>query len=250
VRELVEANNHTIEVTSFRKRLLAWGQKHFRPFPWRCTADPYRVLIAEVMLHRTQASQVVPVYEQFIARYSDVATLAKAKREELRKSLRPLGLHWRIDLMHEMASDLMVRFHGQVPQEKGELLSLPGVSEYIASAVLCFAWNSPQPLIDTNTVRVTGRCSGWQQRIPLVATASFATSSRRLSRQRNRSFIIMHFWILQLSSVSNDNLRTVKDVRYRDSARRAAAAWESRIEMRNYMLFTRGAISKHAFRIP
>ena len=160
MRELVEANNHTIEVTSFRKRLLAWGQKHFRPFPWRCTADPYRVLIAEVMLHRTQASQVVPVYEQFIARYSDVATLAKAKREELRKSLRPLGLHWRIDLMHEMASDLMVRFHGQVPQEKGELLSLPGVSEYIASAVLCFAWNSPQPLIDTNTVRVTGRLFG------------------------------------------------------------------------------------------
>jgi A/G-specific adenine glycosylase len=34
---------------------------------------------------------------------------------------------------------------------------LDGVSEYIASAVRCFAWGIPEPLIDTNTVRVIGR---------------------------------------------------------------------------------------------
>jgi A/G-specific adenine glycosylase len=116
--------------------------------------------MAEVMLHRTQASQVVPVYERFIAHYPDVSTLANATREELHKALRPLGLHWRIDLIHDMASDLMVRFDGKVPREKDDLLTLPGVSEYIASAVLCFGWNHPQALIDTNTVRVAGRLFG------------------------------------------------------------------------------------------
>ena len=67
------------------------------------------------------------------------------------------GVRWRIDLIHEMVGELMERFDGQVPREKADLLSLPGVSEYIAGAVRCFAWNLPEPLIDTNTVRVVGR---------------------------------------------------------------------------------------------
>ena len=116
--------------------------------------------MAEVMLHRTQASQVVPIYEQFIKRYPTVSTLAKAKRKTLHDVLYPLGLHWRIDLIPDMTSDLMVNFNGRVPREKEALLTLSGISEYIASAVCCFAWNQPQPLIDTNTVRVIGRLFG------------------------------------------------------------------------------------------
>ena len=59
-----------------------------------------------------------------------------------------------------MAIQLVERFGGQVPQSKTDMLSLPGVSEYIASAVRCFAWNLPEAIIDTNTVRVVGRVFG------------------------------------------------------------------------------------------
>jgi len=158
--EIIEAGGHMINTIAFRKALIAWGREHFRPFPWRLTKDPYRILMAEVMLHRTQASQVAPVYERFIERYPDMPELARATKEELHDALYSLGLHWRIDLIHEMAADLMTRFDGQVPHEKVALLSLPGVSEYIAGAVRCFAWNQPEPLIDTNTVRVVGRLFG------------------------------------------------------------------------------------------
>jgi A/G-specific adenine glycosylase len=160
VAEIVEADNHKVNAVAFRKRLISWGRKHFRSFSWRLTDEPYRILMAEVMLHRTQASQVVPVYERFVARYPDVSALARTKRKALHSTLSSLGLHWRIDLVHDMAKDLMVHFNGQVPQEKDALLSLPGVSDYIASAVCCFAWNQKQPLIDTNTVRVIGRLFG------------------------------------------------------------------------------------------
>jgi A/G-specific adenine glycosylase len=158
--ESVEARGHTINATAFRKALLAWDRKHFRSFRQRSTENPYRILMAEVMLHRTQTSQVAPVYERFVERYPNVSTLAQTKRKELRELLHPLGLHWRIDLVYDMASDLMERFHGRVPRKKTDLLSLPGVNEYIASAVCCFARNQPQPLIDTNTVRVVGRLFG------------------------------------------------------------------------------------------
>ncbi len=155
--ELVEANNHILEVYPFRETLIKWGSENFRPYPWRFTNNPYHILIAEVMLHRTQAPQVLPVYESFIDKYPDIISLAKSKKEELHSILFSLGLRWRIDLIMDMALELFEKFDKQVPQEKTDLLSLPGVSEYVASAVRCFAWNLPEPIIDTNTVRVTGR---------------------------------------------------------------------------------------------
>ena len=155
--ELVEANNHILEVYPFREILIKWGSENFRSYPWRFTNIPYHILIAEVMLHRTQAPQVLPVYERFIDKYPDVISLVKSKREELHSILYSLGLRWRIDLIMDMALELLEKFDGRVPREKNDLLSLPGVSEYVASAVRCFAWTLPEPIIDTNTVRVTGR---------------------------------------------------------------------------------------------
>lgn len=155
--EQISAFEHTIDATSFRRDLIVWGNEHFRSFPWRFTSDPYQILIAEVMLHRTQASQVAPIYERFIEQYPDIASLSGATRDDLHHILYSLGLRWRIDLIIDMMNQINVRFAGQVPEEKTDLLSLPGVSGYVASAVRCFAWNLPDAIVDTNTVRITGR---------------------------------------------------------------------------------------------
>lgn len=158
----VKGGGRTVDAVAFRQALIAWGREHFRRFPWRLTEHPYRILMAEVMLHRTQASQVVPAYERFLECYPDVPALSQASKEEVHDILYSLGLRWRIDLIHAMAKELMTRFDGQVPSEKVDLLRLPGVSEYIAGAVRCFTWNLSEPLVDTNTVRVVGRIFGLQ----------------------------------------------------------------------------------------
>jgi A/G-specific adenine glycosylase len=157
---IIEANGHSIDSVSAGNQLLQWGPLNFRCFPWRTTNDPYKILMSEVMLHRTQAIQVVPVYKNFIDHYPDSGTLSKASIAELHGILYPLGLRWRIDLIHKMAADLIDKWKGHVPFEKSDLLSLPGVSDYISGAVRCFAWNQPEPLADTNTVRVIGRLFG------------------------------------------------------------------------------------------
>jgi len=130
--------------------------------------------MAEVMLHRTQVSQVVPVYESFISQYPNLSQFLQAGLTDLKASLQSLGLHWRIELLYQMGQTITERFGKQIPTEKDDLLSLPGVSKYIASAVRCFAWNLPEPLIDTNTVRIIGRVFGWEVK----------DSSRRNSRFR------------------------------------------------------------------
>jgi A/G-specific adenine glycosylase len=158
--EPVSANGHCVEAEDFRSSLVSWGRENFRRLPWRETRDLYEILVAEVMLHRTKAPQVLPVYRHFLQRYPTVEKLAGATRDDLHAALYSLGLRQRVDMFHDMAVEIMERFDGQVPAERGALLSLPGVSDYIAGAVRCFSLNEPEPLIDTNTVRVIGRVFG------------------------------------------------------------------------------------------
>ncbi|NUM43654.1 MAG: DNA-binding protein [Anaerolineales bacterium] len=160
MQKIVTENNHAVEPGIFQKALLSWGEQNFRPFPWRATDKPFYILLSELMLHRTQAKQVVPVYKNFIERFPDIETLSKASKAELQQTLYSLGLRWRIDLIYQMTKEIVTKFDGIIPQDKEELLSLSGISEYIAGALRCFSWNLPEPIADTNTIRIVGRIFG------------------------------------------------------------------------------------------
>lgn len=144
----------------FGENLLAWWRNNKRDFPWRNTADPYRILVSEILLHRTRADQVVPVYNEFIREFPTVKNLAKAKQARARKILHPLGLFWRNNLLKPLAMEIVNSYNGVVPWTIEQLESLPGVSKYIAAAVSCFAFGNQEPLLDTNTVRILGRVFG------------------------------------------------------------------------------------------
>lgn len=150
-------NDHSIPLSVYRQKLQAWGQKNRRDFPWRHTRDPYQILIAEMMLRRTRATQVEPVYSSFLKRYPHVHSLANASEDELAEALYSLGLAWRVPAFKELARVLVESYGGEVPYLYSRLLELPGVGDYVASAICCFAYEQPQRLIDTNTVRVAGR---------------------------------------------------------------------------------------------
>lgn len=156
----VTAGSHTIDASELRKDLIVWGKEHFRSFPWRYTDDAFAILIAEMMLRRTQARQVVNVYSSFIQRHPDPASLAAADPAEVASSLYSLGLAWRVPAFQKLAQAVVERHDGHVPASYDELLTLPGVGDYVASAVCCFAFGQPVIISDTNTVRVVGRLFG------------------------------------------------------------------------------------------
>ncbi len=64
-----------------QRRVLTWFDEHGRHLPWRETRDPYRTLVAEVMLQQTQTGRVTPAYETFL------------QRSELSGLMRPNGDH-------------------------------------------------------------------------------------------------------------------------------------------------------------
>ena len=80
------------KIQAFVKIITAWGAVHTRSFPWRETANPYNVLIAELMLHRTKAEQVLPVYNSFIAKIPSVRVLVKTPLSVVNNEIKSLGL--------------------------------------------------------------------------------------------------------------------------------------------------------------
>jgi len=173
----------------FGNSLLSWWRENRRQFPWRETRDAYRILVSEVMLHRTKADQVVPVYTAFVAKYPSINSLRDAPPRDVQLALRPLGLRWRITLVREMSKCIVNRFEGRIPEERDELESLPGVGPYIASAVRCFAFGHAEPLLDTNTVRVVGRVWGRRYSDGSRRSKEFRDlASSLIDRRRPREF--------------------------------------------------------------
>jgi len=151
---------HQDRIISFQQGLHQWWLTHARIFPWRCDRTPYRTLVAEMMLRRTRADQVVPVFERFIETYPMLTLAAQADPDVLRGVLYPLGLSWRIDNIIELLRQASERFGDALPMDMRELCTLPGVGDYVAGAVACFAGGQPVTIIDTNVVRVLGRVFG------------------------------------------------------------------------------------------
>lgn len=141
----------------FGEHLIAWYEDHGRAFPWRIARSPYRILVAERMLHRTQAIQVAGVYRLFLERYPDVPALAAAGPADVLSILAPLGLAWRFATFIPMARHLIDHHGGRGPATLEDLLTVPGVGPYTAAAVLAFAFDQPVAVVDTNTIRVAGR---------------------------------------------------------------------------------------------
>lgn len=144
-------------IDQLRNDLIFWGNKNFRKYEWRINRTPYTVLISEIMLHRTNAKQVVPVYHKFMTEYPYIGDLEKAKLQDIKESLKSLGLYWRAQKLYEMSKIIAQKYNCNIPDNMNNLVSLPGISNYIAGAIMCFGYLQPIAIIDTNIVRIIGR---------------------------------------------------------------------------------------------
>lgn len=155
MRELPES-----EVAEFRARLSGWGKNHFVQYPWREENRPlWQGLLAEAMLLRTRAEQVAPVFLEAVRRYPTIDALSLATDQDLRGLLAPLGLRWRADRFLALREEL-VAVGGDLPLDYARLRALPGVGDYVASAVLVLHADRPAVLVDSNVVRLVARYVG------------------------------------------------------------------------------------------
>ena len=121
-----------------RRALLRWYRNAGRhDLPWRQTHDPWQVLLAELMLQRTRADLVAPVYLETIRRWPTAQALGDANPAHARRVLSPLGLAHRSSRLQDAAQACA----GGVPRTYEGLIEIPGVGRYAATATLCLAFD-------------------------------------------------------------------------------------------------------------
>src|SRR4051794_28059079 len=82
-----------------RRQLLMWGRANFQHFAWRSEQNPWLTLVAELMLQRTRATQVEPIYLDFAARYPRAEDLVLEGPDAAETVTQRLGIHWRGPLL-------------------------------------------------------------------------------------------------------------------------------------------------------
>jgi A/G-specific adenine glycosylase len=141
----------------FRDRLLKWYRRHGRELPWRCTRDPYAILVSEVMLQQTQVRTVIPFYHEWLRKFPDFASLAQASEDQVLRNWQGLGYYARARNLQAASRIIMDRHGGKFPRATRQMEQLPGIGKYTAHAVASFAFNQSVPIVETNIARVLAR---------------------------------------------------------------------------------------------
>lgn len=153
-----------------RRNLLRWYDAHQRDLPWRRTDDPYAIWVSEMMLQQTRVETVRERYGDFLARFPDIAALARADEQDVLKAWEGLGYYRRARFLHRAAQTLHARGDATLPADLDALRALPGFGAYTAAAVASIAFDLPHAVVDGNVIRVIARYLGDDGDVTRAAT--------------------------------------------------------------------------------
>jgi A/G-specific adenine glycosylase len=158
---------------TFRRALLSWHKKNGRhTLPWRRTADPYAVLVSEVMLQQTQVATAIPYYEIWMRQFPNFTALAAASEREVLRAWQGLGYYTRARNLHACAQQVVAHHGGHLPETPAALAEFPGLGRYSANAIATFAFDQAVPIVEANIARLLCRLS--DMRVPIDTGAGRA----------------------------------------------------------------------------
>ena len=143
------------------KKILNWYDLNKRKLPWRKNVSQskkhYYTLVSEFMLQQTQVVTVIPYFNRFINKIPNLKKLSKIPDRELIKLWEGLGYYSRVRNLKKTAKIIISKYHGEIPNNYEDLISLPGIGNYTANAILAIAFNKSYIPLDGNIERVLKR---------------------------------------------------------------------------------------------
>ncbi len=109
------------------------------------------------MLQQTQVVTVIPYFNRFINKIPNLKKLSKIPDRELMKLWEGLGYYSRVRNLKKTAKIIISKYHGEIPNNYEDLISLPGIGNYTANAILAIAFNKSYIPLDGNIERVLKR---------------------------------------------------------------------------------------------
>ena len=143
------------------KKILNWYDNNKRSLPWRrkCSSKQkeYFTLVSEFMLQQTQVTTVIPYFNNFIKNIPNFEALAKVNETKLLRCWQGLGYYSRAKNLKKSARLIIDKYDGRLPDNYDELIKLPGVGDYTASAISAIAFNQQIIPLDGNIERLLKR---------------------------------------------------------------------------------------------
>ncbi len=142
-------------------KILNWYDFNKRSLPWRYNVSTqkrqYYTMVSEFMLQQTQVATVIPYFKRFIKEIPNLKVLATINNKKLLKLWEGLGYYSRARNLKKTAKLVIKKFNGKLPDNFEDLITLPGIGNYTASAILAIAFNKPYIPLDGNIERVLKR---------------------------------------------------------------------------------------------
>ena len=153
--------------------LLKWYKVNKRELPWRSLEDnnlptSYYIFISEYMLQQTTVGTVKKRFEEFVQKWPSLNALALISNSSILSFWSGLGYYSRATNLLKAAKEIKKHFNSEIPDTYDELITLPGVGDYTAKAILGIAYNQPTMPLDANIERILARIYGLREPIKKI----------------------------------------------------------------------------------
>ena len=147
--------------SAVREKLLAWYDENKREYPWRKTTNLYQILITEILLQKTIASNVNNFYDDFFKKYKDFSAIHNASINSLQSDIKSLGLsNKRSKILKDLSEMILLKFNAKIPEDPILLKEITGIADYVSNAYACFGLNHRTLFFDVNINRIIDRVFG------------------------------------------------------------------------------------------
>lgn len=196
-------------VRNFRNIIYRHYHENPRKLKWRMTSNPYRILVSEIMLQQTQVERVSAKYKEFIRRFPSFKSLKRSSLRDILEVWQGMGYNRRAVALKRIAETVISDFRGRLPSAEDELIKLPGIGKYTASAILAFAFNKPTAFIETNIRRVFIHFF-FQRRALVRDSEILPLIEKTLDRSNPREwyYALMDFGVMLKRKTENPNKRS------------------------------------------
>ena len=170
--------------------LLKWYKKNKRDLPWRLLEknnlpNPYYILVSEYMLQQTTVGTVKRRFEEFVIKWPTIDALSVISNTSILSFWSGLGYYSRATNLLKAAKLIKKNYKSQIPVNYEDLITLPGIGDYTAKAILGIAYNKPFMPLDANIERILARIYGIKT--PLIKIKSKLKDKSNLFISKNSS---------------------------------------------------------------
>lgn len=118
----------------------------------------YSLLIAIMLSAQCSDKKVNVITKKLFSDYKSLEELDKASLLDIENHIKSLGLYKnKAKYIKGITSELLKRFNGKVPNNKKEMMTLPGIGNKTANVMLIEWFKVPEFPVDTHVNRVAKR---------------------------------------------------------------------------------------------